>query len=336
MNESRGRVEVLRGGFVESMHRVSVAVVDAGGALRAHVGAADGAVFARSAVKPVQAVPLVTDGAADRFGWGSPELALACASHSGEARHVETARSMLSSLGLEEDALACGAHAPFSAAAARELRERGEKPSRLHNNCSGKHAGMLAFAAAHGWPLRGYHHAEHPVQLRMLQEVSHWSGIGTDRIDVAVDGCGVATFSLPLRALALTFARLALAAHAKDTPPARLIHAMTQYPELVGGTDRLCTELMRVTRGRIFAKVGAEGVYCAGVPGAEIGVALKVEDGAKRAAEPALIEVLRLLGLLTDEDMAELERYARPDVMNTRGETVGSLRARIELETAHG
>lgn len=329
-------MEVLRGGFVESVHRVSVAVVDPAGALRARAGARRCIVFARSAVKPVQAVPLVADGVAERFGWGAPELALACASHSGEVRHVERARSMLSSLGLGEGALACGAQTPLGAAAARALRERGEKPTRLHNNCSGKHAGMLALAAAHGWPLRGYHEAEHPVQLRMLQEVSRWSDVATDRIDVAVDGCGVATFALPLRGLALTFARLALAARSRDRPAARLVHAMTQYPELVGGTDRLCTELMRVTRGRIFAKVGAEGVYCAGVPGAEIGVALKVEDGARRAAEPALIEVLRLLGLLTDEDMGQLDRYARPDVMNTRADTVGSLRAQIELETAHG
>ena len=328
-------VEVLRGGFVESVHRVSVAVVDPGGELRAYAGTSDMVVFARSAVKPVQAVPLVADGVADRFGWGGAELALACASHSGEPRHVEVARGMLASLGLGEDALACGAHAPFNASAARELSDRGEKPTRLHNNCSGKHAAMLGLAAAHGWPLRGYHEAEHPVQQRMLQEISHWSSVTADRIDVAVDGCGVATFALPLSALALTFARLAVAARS-ESPAARLIRAMQTFPELVGGTDRLCTELMRTTRGRIFAKVGAEGVYCAGVPGAEIGVALKVEDGAKRAAEPALIEVLRLLGLLTEEDMGDLDRYAGPDVTNTRGEIVGSLRSRITLETGHG
>lgn len=336
MSETRAAVEVLRGGCVESVHRVSVAVVDPSGTLRAHAGTVDRIVFARSAVKPLQANPLVADGVADRYGWGEPELALACGSHSGEARHVEVARSMLASLGLAEDALACGAHAPFSTRAARELRERGEKPTRLHNNCSGKHAGMLALAAAHGWPVRGYHEAEHPVQLRMLQEVSDWSGVATDDIEVAVDGCGVATFALPLRALALTFARLSIAGRMRDSGPARVVRAMTAYPELVGGTDRLCTELMRVARGRIFAKVGAEGVYCAGVPGAELGIALKVEDGAGRAAEPALLEVLRLLGLLTEEDMGTLERYARPDVMNTRGEVVGSIRAAVALETAHG
>ncbi|MGH7464617.1 MAG: asparaginase, partial [Longimicrobiales bacterium] len=314
MSDTTAHVEVRRGGVVESVHRVSIAVVDPGGALRAHAGSPDLIVFARSAVKPVQAVPLLEDRAADRFGWDAPELALACASHSGEARHVQVAASMLASLGLGENALACGAQLPFNAAAAHQLRQRGARPTRLHNNCSGKHAGMLALAAAHGWSLRGYHETEHPVQVRMLHEVSRWSGVRTDEIEVAVDGCGVATFALPLRALALTFARLAVGARAADSAAGRLIHAMLAYPELVGGTGRLCTELMRASRGRIFAKVGAEGVYCAGVPGAEIGVALKVEDGSKRAAEPALIEVLRLLGLLTDEDMGDLETYARPDV----------------------
>ena len=335
-NRNGASVEVLRGGFVESVHRVSVAVVDPAGHLRAYAGVPDIVVFARSAVKPVQAVPMVADGAADRFGWGEAELALACASHSGEPRHVEVARGMLDSLGLGEDALACGAHPPFNTAAAQDLSDRGEKPTRLHNNCSGKHAAMLGLAAAHGWPLRGYHEAEHPVQQRMLEEIAHWSSVPADRIDVAVDGCGVATFALPLNTLALTFARLAVTTRSPESAAARLIHAMQAFPELVGGTGRLCTELMRTTRGRIFAKVGAEGVYCAGVPGAEIGVALKVEDGARRAAEPALIEVLRLLGLLTEEEMGDLDRYAGPDVKNTRGEIVGSLRSRIALETGHG
>jgi L-asparaginase II len=331
----RASVEVRRGETVESLHRVSIAVVEADGRLRAHAGDADLVVFARSAVKPVQAIALMEDGAADRFGWSDRELALACASHSGEPRHVEVVAAMLSSLGLSEDALACGAHTPFDDAAARELVRRGEEPTRLHNNCSGKHAGMLALAAAHGWPLSGYHEPKHPVQLRMLHELSRWSATRTDAIRVAVDGCGVSTFALPLHALALSFARLAMGARDRDGPAGRLICAMTGHPELVGGTDRLCTALMQVAGGRIFAKVGAEGVYCAGVTAGSIGIALKVEDGAKRAAEPALIEVLRLLGLLGEEDMEQLARYARPRVLNTRGEVVGSLRARVELETAY-
>jgi L-asparaginase II len=329
-------VEVTRGSTVESVHRLSIAVVDASGALRAAAGSPDRVVFARSAVKPLQAVPLVADGVLRRYGWGDAELALACASHSGEARHVELARSMLASLGLDEDALACGAHAPFNDAAARTLRERRERPGRLHNNCSGKHAGMLGLASAHGWSIAGYHTREHPVQLRMLEEMSRWSGVAQDRIEVGIDGCGVATFAVPLRALARTFAALAAGARSAAGVEARVVGAMTRYPELVGGTGRLCTELMRMTGGRIFAKVGAEGVYCAGAPGAELGIAIKVEDGAKRAAEPALIEVLRLLGLIGDEEMMQLESFTNPPILNTRNEVVGALRARVRLEAVNG
>jgi L-asparaginase II len=332
----RASVEVLRGDVIESVHRVSIAVVEPDGTLRAHSGNPDLVVFASSAVKPVQALPLVEDGVADRFGWADPELALACASHSGEARHVEIAAGMLASLGVSEDALACGPHAPFSEDVAREMRRRGERPGRLHNNCSGKHAGMLGLASAHGWPLEGYHEVGHPVQLRMLREMSRWSDVRNEDIAVATDGCGVATFAMPLRALALMFARLAIGARSPADPAGRLIHAMTSRPDLVGGTGRLCTELMRTTGGRIFAKVGAEGVYCAGVPGVGIGIALKVEDGAKRAAEPALIEVLRVLGLLAVEDVIQLAGFASPRVLNTRGEIAGSLRAHVALDTTHG
>jgi L-asparaginase II len=193
-------VEIRRGPLVESSHRVSIVVVDGAGHVRATSGDPDLVVFARSAVKPVQAQPLVDDGVLERFGWGDPELALACASHSGEAQHVDLAGTMLESIGVGENALACGAHMPFDDAAARLLRDRGMLPRRLHNNCSGKHAGMLALAAAHGWRLDGYNDPAHPVQRRMLEEMARWSGVAANDIGVAVDGCGVATFALPLRA----------------------------------------------------------------------------------------------------------------------------------------
>lgn len=329
-------VEIMRGALVESVHRVSIAIADGAGALRAVSGDVERVVFARSAVKPVQALPLVTDGVLERFGWGDAELALACASHSGEPQHVELAARMLESIGVGENALACGAHAPFNELAARALRERGIQPRRTHNNCSGKHAGMLALAAAHGWRLDGYHEPAHPVQRRMLDEMARWSGVPQELIGVAVDGCGVATFALPLRGLARTFGALARGARSALSPEARVTGAMTRFPELVGGTFRLCTELMKVTDGRIFAKVGAEGVYCAGAPGAELGIALKVEDGARRAAEPALLAVLHRLGLLGDDELERLDRFAAPPVRNTRNEVVGGIRARVELEAVHG
>jgi L-asparaginase II len=329
-------VEVWRGPMVESRHRVMVAVVDAGNRLRARAGSVDRLVYARSAVKPIQALPLVTDGVMEQAGLTDAELALACASHSGEPQHVAVARSMLRKVGLGEDALACGPHAPFHAASARELRRQGEQPGRIHNNCSGKHAGMLALAVAHGWPTDGYHEQGHPVQARMLEEMSRWCGVPADDIVLATDGCGVVTFGVRLRQLAWAFAQLSWAARQGEAAPRRVVNAMVQHATLIGGTDRLCTRVMQVTEGRVFLKVGAEGVYCAGAPGAELGIALKVEDGAGRAADAAIVAVLRLLALVSDDEMGELDRFAEPAIRNTRGERVGAVRARIDLETASG
>ena len=330
------RVEVWRGAQVESVHRVSVAVCACDGQLRAHAGDPELNILARSAVKPLQALPLVEDGVADQFGLTPAELALCCASHSGEPRHIELAESILRKIGASEEALACGPHAPFHEPSARALRAAGSEPRRIHNNCSGKHAGMLALARMHGWPLTGYHLPTHPVQQRMLLEVARWSGVPQDGIATATDGCGVVTFGAPLRALAFAFARFAAAARRNENGPARIVQAMTKSPEIVAGTGRLDTEVMRATTGRVFLKVGAEGIYLVGVPGAELGIALKAEDGAQRAAEPALLAVLRGLSLLSDDELAGLSRFAEPSIQNTRGEEVGAVRAVVRLEAASG
>jgi L-asparaginase II len=334
----KAMVEVLRGSMVESRHRVHIAIAGADGRLRAHAGEARRVTFARSAVKPIQALPLVADRVLERFGILDEELALTCGSHSGEAYHVLAARELLRKAGVREELLACGPQEPLHEPTRRALGRAGERPQAIHNNCSGKHAGMLALARFHGWPLEGYHRAGHPVQRRMLEEVARWCGMPADEIPSGVDGCGIVTFAVPLAALAAAFARLA--AHTRQDyasdPAGRVVRAMVAHPAYVAGTGRLCTELMRRTHGRVFAKVGAEGVYCAGVPGAELGIALKVEDGARRAAEPALLATLRRLSLLSDDEVAELARFAEPDVTNTRGEVVGGVRARVQLGAADG
>ncbi len=333
-------VETWRGGIVESSHRVRVAVSDPDGRLRAAAGDVAGAVFARSAVKPLQALPLVEDGGIERFEMSSAELALCCASHGGEPVHVQTVARLLERIGAEEDDLVCGPHPPMHAASAAVLQREGVAPGRLHNNCSGNHTGMLALARLHGWPLAGYERPEHPVQRRMLASIAEWADLPADEVGTAIDGCGVVTFALPLERLAAAFARLAAAYRAgprgTGSPAARIVDAMLRCPEMVAGQERLCTALMQISQGRIFAKVGAEGVYCAGVPGAELGIALKVEDGASRAAEPALLGVLRALGVLTAEQMAEAATWAEPDLLNTRGDRVGRIRARVELEAQGG
>ena len=332
MSESgESAVEVVRGGVVESRHRVHVAVVDAGGRLRAAGGAADVLTFLRSAAKPFQALPLVDDGAMERYGLTLEELALCCGSHAGSAAHTAVAGRILEKAGVTAGALACGPHPPFDDAARRELEEAGLEPGRLHNNCSGKHAGMMVLARARGWEPAGYERPDHPVQQRILAEVARWAGVPVEAIPLGVDGCGVPCFALPLRRMALAFAGLAAAARAGERGPSTIVGAMTTHPEMVAGPGRICTELMRQAGGRLFAKVGAEGVYCVGVPGAELGIALKVEDGAARAVPPAILAVLRELDLIGEDDLGALHALAWPEVANTRGELVGELRPALRL-----
>jgi L-asparaginase II len=327
-------VQVWRGGVVESEHRVAIAVMDGAGRVRMSAGDIDTVAFARSAIKPIQAIPLVDDGVAERFDMTTQELALCCASHNAEDRHVDGVLALLRRFGISPDALACGPHVPLGEAAARQLRASDREPERVHNNCSGKHAGMLGLALVHDWPLDGYAEPEHPVQQRILREVSRWTGVPEAEIPVAIDGCGAATFALSVRAMARSFAALAIGARNDDGAAARVLSAMGRHPGHVAGEKRLCSALMAAVEGRIVAKVGAEGVYCAAVPGAELGIALKVIDGATRAAEPALLAVLRALKLLTEAETDALGKWVEPAVLNTRGQRVGSIRATLDLHPA--
>jgi L-asparaginase II len=324
-------VEVTRGGRVESQHRFHVAVAHAERGLVAAAGDPTFVSFVRSAIKMFQALPLVEDGAVERFGLVDEEIAVCTASHNAEPFHVAAARSLLRKAGADESQLACGPHPPMHAGSAERLAAAGEMPGRIHNNCSGKHAGMLALAAHHGWAANGYHRIEHPLQQRVLSTLADWCGTAADAIELGIDGCGLPTFALPLDRVAAGCARFAAAAADHLPASAAIVRAMTSHPEYVAGTGRLCTDVMTRTGGRVFAKVGAEGYYCAGAPAARLGVALKVEDGAKRAAEPALLAVLQALDLIAPADLEALAAYARPLVLNTRSETVGEIVARIAL-----
>jgi L-asparaginase II len=319
-------VEVRRGAAVESVHRVSVAVVDPTGRHVATSGDPDVAAFLRSAAKPFQAMPIVADGAADRCAISTEELALACASHNSERRQVALARGLLARIGCAETDLACGPHRALALELAVALPgelppDDIEPPSRLASNCSGKHAGMLALARAHGWPVAGYHRPEHPVQQRCLAEVARWTGCEPAAIGRAVDGCGVVTFQVPLAAMATAFARLGTS----DIEPAvRVRGAMLAHPDLVAGRRRLCTAVMEAYPGEIVAKVGADGVYGAALPQRGLGIAIKVEDGDARANMVALVTLLEQLGL---EHRPALDRFARFPLTNTRNEVVGAMEA---------
>lgn len=319
-------VHVTRGDCIESVHRVHAAIVDADGVIRAQARDPNYFTAWRSCAKPFQVMPLVEIGGVDELGWGDEELALACASHGGEPEHVSLAESMLKDIGLEEGDLACGPHEPLSKRGARQLRETGAGATRLHNNCSGKHAAMLARAHLSGWSTNGYERDGHPVQEACARSVADWTAVKEEDLGRGIDGCGVVVFSLPLAKMAGSYARLASAVARGDDVPTRVISAMRQHPFLVGGTDRIDTVLMEETAGRILAKVGAEGVHTAVSFDLGLGVAIKVEDGASRAQYPALIRVLQCMGALPEPLPQRLHEYARSRVKNTRGEVVGEVR----------
>lgn len=323
-------VEVTRGPVVESRHAIHVAVVHADRGLIASAGDPHLVTFVRSAIKMFQALPLVEDDVVGALGLTDEELALCTSSHSAEPVHVAAARRILAKAGADEHMLACGPQAPMDPAAAAVLDAADLPPGRIHNNCSGKHAGMLALARHHGWPAEDYHRLDHPVQQRVLRVLTTWMEVPAASMPIGIDGCGLPTFALPLERVARGCARFAVS----GGPPARIVEAMTGHPLFVAGTGRLCTELMTV-QPQVFAKVGAEGYYCAGVPKERLGIALKAVDGARRAVEPALLAVLHALGALSSDQLEALERFARPAVMNTRGEIVGGIRAAVRLKR-HG
>ncbi len=271
-------------------------------------------------------MPLLESGGFDELHWGDDQLALSCASHGGEPEHVALAQEMLNDIGLEEGDLACGPHDPLSSRGVKLLRESGARLNRLHNNCSGKHAAMLARAQTAGWHTYGYERREHPVQRCCLQAIAQWSGLEEDHIGQAVDGCGVVAFALPLENMARAWSRLARAVRGGDEIPSRIVHAMSTRPFLVGGTDRFDTVLMEETNGRVMAKIGAEGVHSVAVPEQGIGFAVKVDDGAQRAQFPAVIRVLQIYDALPSSLPPRLEEFLKRPVRNTRGETVGEIR----------
>jgi L-asparaginase II len=325
-------VEVTRGPLVESIHRGAIAIVDAGGALRFALGDVEIPVYPRSSLKPVQALPLVASGAADAFGLGEEEIALACASHSGEKMHTTRVAAWLKRIGCSERDLACGAHPPRDEPTWEAMIRAGEKPTRLHNNCSGKHAGFLTLARHWGIATEGYERVDHPVQQAVATALSELSGM-TD-LPWGVDGCTAPNFALPLSAFACALAKFADPS-SLDSPrkesALRIVNAIMAYPELVSGTGRACAILMRACEGAAV-KTGAEGFYAAIIPKIGLGIALKIHDGAGRAAETTIAALLDKLGVLSNDKRAHA--ILRAPITNTRGEIVGERRPAFALADA--
>ena len=310
-------VEALRGGAIESFHRGAFAIVDADGALRAAAGDIDRPIFPRSAVKLLQALPLVANGAADELALTDEELALACASHGGDADQVRVAASMLAKAGLDDSVLECGAHRPYDEAACDALARAGAAPGPLHNNCSGKHAGFVCLGClmAEGGDrrafLRGYVQPEHPVMREVTASLQSTTGVDLARATRGIDGCSIPAYAIPLRPLAHAFAKM------------------------LGARGRVDPRLMARLGARVCCKVGAEGVYCAALPELGLGLAVKIDDGATaRAAEVVLAALLQRLLPLAGADAELVDTLAAPRLVNWRGTEVGRLRATTAIPDA--
>jgi len=329
-------VEVVRGTLTESRHRGAVAVMDADGASVVALGEVAAPVYPRSAVKPLQALPLVESGAAERFDLGDAEIALACASHGGEAAHVEVAQRMLGRAGLTGAALECGAHWPSHQPSAQALARAGGAATALHNNCSGKHAGFLCVACASGVEHRGYVAVHHPVQREVRAALEGLTGAGLSEDQCGIDGCSIPTFAVPLAALAHGFARFGTGLGlppARARAAARIRAACAAQPFFVAGTGRFCTEVMKRFGERVLVKTGAEGVFCGALPEQGLGIAVKCDDGGTRAAEVTMAAMIaRFLPLREDEGTA-LDRFVRPTLRNWNGIEVGGLRPAGGLES---
>lgn len=319
-------VEVTRGALVESVHRGAVAVANADGAMVLSLGDVESPVYPRSSLKPLQALPLVESGAADAFGLGSEQIALACASHSGEPMHTTRVAAWLKRIGLSESDLACGAHPPRYEPVWQDMVCRGEAPTRVHNNCSGKHTGFLTLARHWNVATNGYERHDHPVQQAVARVLAELSGI-REELPWGIDGCAAPNYALPLAGFARALAKLADPRVLKEPragAAGRIVAAMMEHPHLVAGTGRTCTALMRSANGRAAVKIGAEGVYAGIVPERGLGVALKIDDGASRGAETAIAALLDGLGVLGNDQPAR--EILRAPIVNTRNTVVGERR----------
>ncbi len=327
--------EVLRSNNIASLHRGHIAVADKDGRLLFSSGVPRFRTHARSVLKPLQLLAVVESGAADTFSLSPEELAVMAGSHSGSARHTETVARVLEKIGLDENSLECGVHHPIDVEEGKLIHEGKRRLSKLHNNCSGKHAGMLVTCRHKGWEHRGYVAHSHPLHELVLGTAAAVMGLGpVSSLELAVDGCGLPTPYVELKSLAVGFARLATSSGgvAATGSMARVADAMVGHPYLVAGTGRLCTAIMTALKGNVVAKGGGEAVYCVASRKTGVGLCVKIEDGTFRAVGPAVIEAMRQLGMVEESHLNELAEFRTPQMKNCREEVVGQIRPSFRLE----
>lgn len=329
-------IHVTRGDRVESIHSGSVAVADSSGKILASAGDPDMRTFFRSSAKPIQALNVLFSGALDRFGFAQGELAVMCGSHYAEDFHRRAVLGVLEKSGVPLDKLKSPPGPSLKASFALKQAAEGHVLDSVDSNCSGKHSGMLAACAASDYPLDGYMEPDHPVQRDILRIISEMCGVPENEIGLGEDGCGVPVHYMPLRNMALGYAKFLSPKNMPDEwarACGRIFDAMNAAPEMVAGTGGFCTELMRNTGGRLMAKLGAEGVYCVGVKDADIGIAVKIDDGnGNRPLPPVVMSVMEQLGLLSGDELERLDRFARPKMKNDHGHIVGDVRPVFKLK----
>ena len=322
-------VEVTRGGLVESRHRGAVAVIDAEGSIVQSIGDIDHPVFPRSAIKALQAFSLIESGAADTFKLSDSEIALACSSHSAEPGHIEAVNSMLAKIGLGHSALECGCQRPISEKASLDLAKQHQAPLAIHNVCSGKHAGFLCLSSHMDVDHVGYIGRDHAVQREVGGVLEAMTGAAHVEDHCGTDGCSISTYAVPLKSIAQGFAKLA-SGHGLEPVRAkaakRILRACTENPWYVAGTDRACTHIMQAGKGRVLAKTGAEGVYCAAIPELGLGMAIKCDDGTTRAAETIAASVIANLLPSGDVDGEAIRAVGIQTLKNWNGIEVGTVR----------
>lgn len=320
---------VTRNQFVESIHNGCICVVDHKGKIIYHKGDGNTKFFFRSSAKPIQIIPFIERGGAEKMNFSLKEIAIGCASHTGESMHVETVNGILTRLGLSKDDLHCGISGPYNEDEKIRLITSKEKPSPLHAGCSGKHAAMLAFSKYLGTDISNYEDISHPVQQEILKVISAFTEQDIDSIPTGIDGCGVPIFMLSVNKMALAYAKLTYYMEddkSKYHQSSRTVfEAMTKYPEMVAGSKEFCTELMQATKGKLIGKIGAEAVYCLGIKKGNLGVCLKIADGSERAVYPVVMQLLSELGVLEKDEYEALKHWNRPELKNNLQERIGHI-----------
>lgn len=330
-------LEVTRGSIVESIHRGDIAVVNNEGVVLFKLGNINHLCYMRSASKPIQAIAALETGIIEKYGLNLAEIALTMSSHSGEKIHIDTLVSIMQKTGISSDSLKCGTHEPLGTEAARKLVSGGEMPNSLHCNCSGKHLGQLAAVKAKGLPMENYYKPGGGIQPEILDIISAFSDVEAVRIKLGIDGCGVPVFGIPLWNMAYSYANLCSKAFMDgkyDRSREYVLQAMAKHPEMIGGKGRFDTELLSHFGDRLIGKFGDEGVYCVGLVGKGIGIALKIEDGHTRAVGPVILETLRQLGVVEVEELESLKHLWKPSIKNHRGEQVGEIKSVFSIVKA--